>query len=206
MPQCQQCELKHPDPKRKTNVKNIKDREDEIFCRNVVSFETNIDQTKDQVLSKIIKLLKAGEVDVEEPDEIQDLGPEAASLWRKRSKLRLRGGILYLLDSESQYRLLVPKDDRKELIKMTHENFTHIGARKTLNLHVLTEKYYWVNIDLDVRLCIGKCTSVDPVLKGKVGPTGSIIMKLCNQAIHSKKYLWMLRGRCQVGVMVKNIS
>ena len=45
--------------------KNVKDRDDEIFCRKIVSFETNIDQTKDQVLSNIIKLLKAGEVDIE---------------------------------------------------------------------------------------------------------------------------------------------
>lgn len=157
LPQCQQCELKHLDPKRKTNVKNIDNRNDEIFCRNITCFEMNIDQEKDRDLLQIIKLLKVGKIDIEEPNEIRDLGPEAFALWKKRSKLRLRGGMLYLLIGESQYKLLVPKDDRRELVKMTHENFAHIGAKKTYNL--LNNKYYWMNMDFDVRLFIGTCRS-----------------------------------------------
>ena len=41
--QYQQCELKHLKPKRKTNVNNIDDRNDEIFCRHEVCLEASID-------------------------------------------------------------------------------------------------------------------------------------------------------------------
>ena len=157
LPQCEQCELKHLNPKRKTNVKRVGGRNDEIFCRNIISFEADIHQTKDKELAKIIKLLKEGKIDEDEPHEIHRSGEEAVSLWNKRERLRLRGGMLYLMDGESQYRLLVPKDDRHRLIKMTHENFAHIGVRKTLSL--LEDKYYWMNMNFDVRLVIGACSS-----------------------------------------------
>lgn len=157
LPQCQQCELKHSNPKNKTNVKDVGERNNEIFCRNMISLETDFDQTQDQELAKIIKLLKDGKIDEDEPDEIRESSAEAHSLWDKRSKLRLRGGMLYLLIGDSQYRLLVPKNKRRELIKIIHESFAHIGVKKALSF--LSEKYYWMNMDLDVRLFIGACKS-----------------------------------------------
>ena len=79
---------------------------------------------KDQDLAKIIKLLKDGKVNKDEA--------ECAAMWSKRSKLCLREGLLYLLEDESHYRLLVPKD-RQSLIKMTRESFAHIGVKKTFS-------------------------------------------------------------------------
>ena len=155
--QCQQCELRHEEPKHKARVKHIDQRNDEIFCRNIVSFDTSVDQLKDQDLATIINLLKEGRVNEEKPTEISAIGAEGIATWNKRSKLRLRGGLLYLLDEESRYRLLVPKDERQSLIKTVHESFAHIGVRKTLGL--LMEKYYWVNMHFDVRLYIGACKS-----------------------------------------------
>ena len=155
--QCQQCELKHPEPKHKAKVKHMNERKDEMFCRNIVSFETDTDQMKDKDLAKIIGLLKEGKISEEKPDGIMESGTEAIKLWSKRSKLRLRGGLLYLLDERSQYRLLVPHEDRQYLVKMTHENFAHMGVKKTLSL--LAEKYYWINMNFDVKLYVGACKS-----------------------------------------------
>ena len=45
--QCQQCGLKHSEPKQKAKVKHINQRNDEIFCRNIVSFDNSTEQLKD---------------------------------------------------------------------------------------------------------------------------------------------------------------
>ena len=145
LPQCQQCEVKHPNPKIRTNVKDVGEKNNEIFCRNIISFETTMDQEKNPDLAVIIKLLKAGKVDEDEPYEIQRSCAEAHLLWSKRLKLRLRGGMLYLLVGDSQYRLLVPKGNRQELVKLTHENFAHIGIKKTSSyLAVNTIGFIWI--------------------------------------------------------------
>ena len=169
LPQCQQCELKHPDPKRKARVKNVGDKDNgELFCRNILTFEHELDQTSDENLAEIIKLLKTRRICETEPFDIRSKGIEAIALWKRRTQLRFRGGLLYLLDSNNNYRLLLPKSSRQEIIRMTHENFAHIGIKKTLKL--LSEKYYWMNMEIDVKTVIGSCKSCmkrknDPVVK-----------------------------------------
>ena len=154
LPACGQCELKHVDPRNKRNVKRL-DKQSELHCRRMISLESEIDQESDSDFKVIIELLKGGRMNENFPREIKLCSEECKLLWKKRHKLRFRGGLLYLEKEESNYRLLIPKEKRTELIKMTHQSLAHIGSSKTCRL--LKENYYWKNMDLDTRLVISTC-------------------------------------------------
>lgn len=160
-PECQQCELKHQDPKGKAKVKIVSKKSNEIFCRRIVTFEESLNQDSDPTLKSINSLLKTGKIEDNEPEELHLMGIEATVLWRKRANLRLRGGMIYLLDVDSlgaeKYRLLIPKEARIRLIKTAHETFAHIGIRKTVAL--MRNQYYWVNMETDIKTVIGMCKS-----------------------------------------------
>ena len=174
-PHCEQCEVNHKDPKRKTNVKNLENEQDKVervFCRNIVSLKSNLDQSKDPNIKIVMDLLKAGRIDEKDPNEISSYGAEAVILWKRRKELRLRGGQLFILLNDSQYRLIVPKESRTSLIKTAHETFAHIGVKKTLNL--MKESYYWLNMDTEVKVVIGMCKScaerkISPLKKHETG-------------------------------------
>ena len=158
-PHCEQCEVNHKDPRRKTNVKNLENEQDKVervFCRNMVSLKSNLDQSNDPNIKIVMDLLKAGRID-EDPNEISSYGAEAVILWKRRKELRLRSGLLFILLNDSQYRLIVPKEIRTSLIKTAHETFAHIGVKKTLNL--MKESYYWLDMDTEVKVVIGMCKS-----------------------------------------------
>ena len=157
LPQCHQCELRHANPKNRAKVKHVEKGEHELFCRNIVSFEEQLNQENDDDLAQIIKLMKSKRMTEKEPNELKQCGIEGIHLWRMRSKLRFRGDMLYLIDSDDNYKLLIPSDIRKRIIKLTHENFAHTGIKKTLKL--LSEKYYWLNMELDVKMVISMCKS-----------------------------------------------
>ena len=82
-------------------MKSVSKKNNEIFCRRIVTFEESLDQASDPILKKISGLSKAGQIENNEPDELSSMGIEAILIWRKRSNLRLRGGMIYLLDIRS---------------------------------------------------------------------------------------------------------
>ena len=156
LPGCEQCELQHLDPKRRKNVKILnKDEKDNICCRRMVMFEKDMNQEDDPVLKVIITSLKKSSINEREPEAIKFGNEECKSLWTKRKKLRIRGDLLYLLTDEGKYKLIVPGKKRAEIIKMAHETMAHIGIKKTS--HLLHQSYYWLNMDLDIKLVIASC-------------------------------------------------
>ena len=153
-PSCGQCELNHPNPKRKRNIKSLEDKTTEIHCRRMLELESDIDQEKDKNLKLIIDLLKTGRKQEKYPLELKYQSEESKHLWNKREDLRFRGGLLYL-KTDNTYRLLMPNEKRRELIRTTHNNLAHVGVSKTYN--ILKEAYYWINMEMDVRLVIADC-------------------------------------------------
>ena len=166
LPVCGQCELRHIDPKKKRNVKEL-NKQDEVHCRRMIKLESEINQGSDDDLQIIIKLLKSGRMSEKFPRELKYCSEECKFLWKKRQKLRFRGGLLHLVAEDNNYRLLIPKEKRTELIKKTHEDLAHIGSAKTSDL--IKENYYWRNMDLDIRLEIAKCKSC---ARRKIMPQG----------------------------------
>lgn len=103
---------------------------------------------------------------------------------RKWSRWMLRDGRLYkhvpskfpeLVANEDQWKLVVPKKDRKQLIKENHAIPTcgHTGVYKTYNR--MTTKYYWPKMRHDVAFFIRRCTiclSTKPEQKAPIGLMG----------------------------------
>ncbi len=118
------------------------------------TLEENIDQLADKNLQIIIELMKNGRIEEKEPETLKACSEDAFILWKKRKLLRLRGGLLYYLEGKD-YKVIIPKGHRTDLIKIVHETFAHIGTNKTLR--ALKDDYYWPNMDFDVRLYINSC-------------------------------------------------
>ena len=156
LPSCEQCELRHMEPKRKRNIKILnKDKNDAICCRRIVAFENDLDQENDPTLKLIIELLKAGKLAEKEPPSVRSGNEEIKRLWNKRENLRIRGDMLYMLSKDGKYRLIIPAAARNNVIKMAHETLAHIGIKKMCNL--FKQNYYWLNMDLDIKLYIASC-------------------------------------------------
>ena len=63
LPNCEQCELRHIEPKRKRNIKILnKEKNDAICCRRIAAFEEGLDQGNDPNLKSILELLKSGKL------------------------------------------------------------------------------------------------------------------------------------------------
>lgn len=155
-PGCQQCELNHECPKSKRNTKIFKDEDavKRVFCRRINALQENIDQSSDSNLRTVIELMKNGQLEEKEPESLKSCNEDGFILWKKRKDLRLRGGLLYHLEG-NDYKVIIPKNKRTNLIKLVHETFAHIGTNKTLL--ALKEDYYWPNMDFDVRLFVSAC-------------------------------------------------
>lgn len=155
--QCQQCAMNHENPKAKRNVKyyneNQNDKKTVVYCRRI-AMEEEICQTDDNNLALIIKLMKKKNVEDQYPGELQNAEREAQVLWRNRKDLRFRGDLLYII-RQGDYKLLLPKNRRDEIIGHAHMLHGHIGVSKTTAL--LKEKFYWPGMSFDVRIRIGKC-------------------------------------------------
>ena len=156
LPNCEQCELRHMEPKRKRNIKILnKDKNEAICCRRIVAFENDLDQENDVALKNIIELLKAGKLAEKEPASVRSGNEEMKRLWSKRENLRIRGDMLYMFSKDGKYRLIIPTAARNDIIKMAHETLAHIGTKKMCNF--FKQNYYWLNMDLDIKLYVASC-------------------------------------------------
>ena len=113
--------------------------------------------------------MKNGRIEEKEPETLKSCGEDAFMLWKKRKFLRLRGGLLYYLEGKD-YKVIIPKDHRNDLIKLVHETFAHVGINKTLR--ALKDDYYWPNMDFDVRLSINSCRCCNQRKVHRMGKNG----------------------------------
>ena len=151
-----QCDLKHEGPKKTRNVKVLPSKEAaSVYYRRIITWEEEIDQTSDTDLKIVIDLLKRGKVQLKHPEELKHAGAVCKQLWNMRDRLRFRGGLLYLVSDETRYRLILPTNYKDEVIKTIHESLAHAGISKTLS--VIKENFYWMSMDLDVKLSIASC-------------------------------------------------
>jgi transposase InsO family protein len=170
LPQCEQCELKHDDPQKKRNFKILSELEpkevERVICKLSKS-TNNWTQEDDGELATIIRLMKAGKLQEKHPIELQGSSENTKRIWERRQQLRIRGGILYLAESNNRYLLLVPQHKRSSLIAITHQTLAHVGITKTLS--VLKQTYWWPGMETEVRLRINMCK---PCAERKCGNMG----------------------------------
>jgi hypothetical protein len=159
IPQCQQCEIKHTDPRARRQVKQLSEtpesnsQSQHIVRRMVVN---TVDQEQDPDIHVVLSALRNKKAKDSMPSELSAASRIAKLLWKKRADLRIQGGQLFLTTPESrQYLFVVPYQERKRLICSAHRGSGHIGITKTIAL--LKEKYYWPEMEDDIRLLINSC-------------------------------------------------
>ncbi|KAK9688528.1 RNase H-like domain found in reverse transcriptase [Popillia japonica] len=79
-----------------------------------------------------------------------------------------------LVDGDSEWKQVVPKDKRQDLIQQHHDNPTsgHLGAYKTI--HRLSDKYYWPGMKSDVYRYIRKCKVCMRAKPSQQAPAGQM--------------------------------
>jgi hypothetical protein len=162
LPQCQQCELKHDDPKEKRQVKILNDSSSEQTKELPANILRHLsrphwDQEGDADLKAVLQALRRGRSS-KMPVELNSSSRTAKLLWKRRDDLRIRGDQLHILQKDpTKYSLIVPKQERKRLIHDVHKGSGHIGISKTAAL--IRKSYYWPEMDDDIRLTINSCSA-----------------------------------------------
>jgi hypothetical protein len=170
LPQCEQCEIMHEDPKKKRNFKVLSESEvkepERIICR-LSNLSCDWRQEDDPDIKLIMLLMAAGKLNEHYPVELQGASNVARLIWQRRKQLRRRGEQLYLLLENKKYVLIVPEQKRASLIMTTHCSLGHIGISKTLS--ILKDSYYWPNMAAEVRIRLNTCKAC---AERKCGNTG----------------------------------
>ena len=93
------------------------------------------------------------------PNQARTLDGEALKLYRQKSKLLIKDGILYRKRQNSDglvtNQLVLPTKYRIEALKGVHDQMGHMGRERTLSL--LVERFYWNNISQDVADYVSRC-------------------------------------------------
>ena len=99
--------------------------------------------------------MKSGRLKEKMPSEIEKASKTTKILWKNKTNLHIRHNQLYLFKNHQTYLWVVPKDEIKRLVFSTHKGSGHIGITKCIAL--LKEKFYWPDMETDVRVLINTC-------------------------------------------------
>jgi transposase InsO family protein len=171
LPQCEQCEIQHADPQKRRNVKITHQDEGEVervICK-LSQASNNWNQETDPEIKPILDLLKSRKLQEQHPKELNGQSKATKILWEKRKHLRMRGGLLHMERKEGVYALIIPRDNRKMLVKTTHHVLGHVGVTKTTS--ALQDEYYWPGMAQDIRLWLNTCGQC---LQRKSGNAGQL--------------------------------
>ena len=100
-------------------------------------------QSEDKIVDDIIKMYKAKELQYHKGKETDD--QEMRQFLKQRSKLFLRNGILYCKNDKNDtqeidhpdrntMQLVLPESFRTQVLKGCHDDLSHVGVERTLNL------------------------------------------------------------------------
>jgi len=153
---CEQCEISHPDPKKRRNVKIYQNNSNDIKIRKLLINEKHAYcQSKDKNIKVVIQLMKEKRLNEAYPQELFDYPADASDLWLVRKHLRIRGDCLFYKTDSDAYLLIPPMKKRKEIIITLHKELSHTGIEKMLN--ELKKNYYWPKMKLDIKIVINSC-------------------------------------------------
>jgi transposase InsO family protein len=116
---------------------------------------TKWNQEGDESLKIILDLLKKGKLDEKWPVELNKASEVSKVLWSKRKQLAIRGGLLYYTLPDEKYGLLVPQNQKRQLILSIHQVLGHTGISKTTA--VIKKDYFWPFMDQEIRLAVNTC-------------------------------------------------
>ena len=112
------------------------------------------EQSNDDTISQILRALKNKEGPNSLTTEL------AKQMYRYRSKLILRHGLLYkkyydinLMEDRMQF--ILPRKYHVQVLEACHNNVGHLGIERTLSL--LRDRFYWSNMTKDVENYVKSC-------------------------------------------------
>ena len=96
-------------------------------------------------------------------DEVAQYSPAVRKYWLNTENIVRKKGVLYqkrwvyVPQETLKYQLLIPKALRQEIIRNNHDTLLsgHFGVNKTSSK--IKKKYYWYQMDQDIRLYIRQC-------------------------------------------------
>ena len=162
---CQQCELKHQNPKGSTNVKKLKDTcwvMQHAQNEDTVDFFINI-------IKQDLQETRAQQIHVPR-------NKESLILWRLRKRLCLIDDSTLGIRMDKGTLVIPRTEKRRQLISKIHSQFGHIGISGTKS--IIKDYYYWPSSDLDITIVVNEC-SLCQKYKHKAGhqnksPKGSL--------------------------------
>lgn len=168
LPNCQQCDLKHENPVTRRYVKvfgsslsdensGMESEENHLVMRVTTESLPQPDWIikNDPELGIIVALMRAEKItQTTVPHAVATGNRNIKELWKQRDKLRIRGDVLYFVQGE-HYRLVVPLNERRELVKRIHLSVGHAGIDKVA--YVARADYYWPGMDEDINVLIRQC-------------------------------------------------
>ena len=153
---CEQCEVIHANPKRKSKVKVYENQSENKALRKItLQQKFNFDQTKDKTLQMIITLMKQKKLEIPYPNELNDLSEDASIFWYFRKQLRIRGNALFYLTNDGKYLFIPPKLKRNEIVIDMHKELCHIGFEKLFDK--LRQVYFWPKMRFDIKKVTNSC-------------------------------------------------
>jgi hypothetical protein len=156
IPQCEQCELVHAEPKKRRNVKLLSPLtvSSSNLCKLSTIANTKWKQEEDHDIALLLQLMKERKLGEQYPKELQLASETCKTLWKKRHNLRIRGGLLYISRGES-HALIVPDMERRQLITVHHCSLGHVGVSKVTE--IIKQKFYWPNMESDIQIVVAHC-------------------------------------------------
>ena len=142
---CQQCELKHQNPKGRTNVKKLQDSSCLVAhdtCEDTIDFFINL-----------MKQNTRQKADVQEISVPRN--KESFILWKQRKCLRLIDESTLGIQIGNAT-LVIPRiEERRQLIDKVHSEFGHVGISGTKS--IMKDYFYWPALDFDTTVAVNEC-------------------------------------------------
>ncbi|XP_024146840.2 uncharacterized protein LOC112157953 [Oryzias melastigma] len=115
-------------------------------------------------LDPVIGIIKQAIHKNDQTVSVKTDSPDTALLWREKSKLHLKDGLLYRMRKTSSgvenKQLILPERYRTSVMKSLHDECGHLGVEKTSEL--LKDRFYWPRMNTDIEQYIktcGRCVS-----------------------------------------------
>ena len=147
-PQCQQCDLRHEDPKKKRNIK--------LLSRPNTCYHTRLEHDFQDPVDSIIAYFRANHgLETLERNQLP-MDREAAFLWKVRKHLKLRNREELIMQRDNVLLSIPRRCNRRGIVKQIHSKFGHLGIQGTKT--IIKDTYFWQGMDFDIASVIAECT------------------------------------------------
>lgn len=138
-PHCNQCEVGHENPKKKTNVKII----------------ANVEEIEKDAVKIIVEMLKTNDGNRIPRQWIRKMDKEMSQILKFKDNLYILEGKKLMLKRENCELEIPVRKKRNHIIDEAHKSLGHPGMFRMIG--VIKEKYYWPSMETDIIFYTNRC-------------------------------------------------